>query len=170
MTRASSWMMWLAITAMVALLALFAARVQRGDIQAALLQWWTIPAGLLVELPILWRWFDMTWRQAIMADLLMNAVSTVVGVLVVAPGLIASLYNLPLSVPSKVIVVLLLLLLFVLINTLVEYSVLQIAFGSGWTWARTGMLYAANYASVAIVVLGSNPGPFRDLIRLGRLG
>jgi hypothetical protein len=100
-----------------------------------LLTWWAIGAGLTAEFLILRFWLGMPNLTAIMADILMNSVSTVAGIVLLPlagvawelfPGsVLYSILNVGTFSPVTWLAT---FGLAVLINTLLEGAVLRVAF------------------------------------------
>ena len=52
-------------------------------LETRLVTWWAIGLGLIIELIFLALWFDFTLKKAIVADVTMNVVSTLLGIILV---------------------------------------------------------------------------------------
>ncbi len=108
-------------------------------------QWATIPVALLIELFVLRRFFEMSWRRAIIADLAMNLASTIVGV-----GALPLLALLGVVGWSAVDIVATIVIA-ALVDVAIEFAVLRFAFSEGFTRKRGIALFLGNLASAAII-------------------
>ncbi len=128
-----------------------------------------IAVGLTVEWLALWRGgFGLSWKKAIVVDIVMNAVSTVAGIFVIPvlgilweyyPGsLIYSHFHIGTFNPLTWAVT---FAIAVIATTLIEAAVVRWGFRISLGRRRFGILCAANVASVAIAfvsVLTHPPG------------
>ncbi len=124
-------------------------------------QWTGLLVSLLIELLVLRRYFDMTWGRAIGADLLMNAVSTIAGV-VFFPFPVAYIYSIFVFTPAlwvrgelgSLIELVGTLFVAALIDAAIELGILRWAFLERVNLRRIIALFTANLAS-AVVIVGS---------------
>ena len=122
--------------------------------------WWVIVAGLLIELPVVMRAFKMPLRRAIIADLVMNAVSAGVGMLLLAlagvvwemgPGiLLDKFFSMGTFNPVTWVAT---FLIAVVITTGIEWLVLRFGFRAPATRGAIALLALANLITVALAVL-----------------
>jgi uncharacterized repeat protein (TIGR03803 family) len=114
-------------------------------------EWATIPVGLVIELLVLRRYFDMPWKRALLADLWMNAASTIAGFLFlpVPFGFIFALLGIyalrGVAEAAGTVVVI------ALIDAVIEFGVLRWAFTERFTWKRAIALFVGNLASAVVV-------------------
>ena len=137
-------------------------------LETRLVAWWVILSGLLVEFLFLRLWFKLTLKKAIVADLAMNLVSTLMGLVFIPlmgfiweifPGiLLYKLFNIGTFNPGTWMAT---FLLAVFINAGLETLVLAKCFeyevGKKGFW----MLCLANMASVAIAFISILVSPVR---------
>lgn len=130
--------------------------------------WWVILASLVIELPVVVWSFELPLKRAIVADLLMNAASAVVGMLALAiagigweifPGLLLyKLLNLgtfnPITWSATFI-------LAVVINTAIEGFVLRFVFKTQLTFSRLLLLGSANAVTVFLAAVEMQRHPPR---------
>jgi hypothetical protein len=125
-----------------------------------------ITAGLAVEWLTLWRGFGLSWRKAIVVDVVMNAISAAVGAFAipllglvweVGPGsVIYKLFDIgmlnPISWSATFAIA-------VLTTTAIEAAVVKIGFKISLSTRRVCILLAANSVSVglAFVSIWTNP-------------
>jgi hypothetical protein len=122
--------------------------------------WWVILAGLLIELPVVIWSFKLPLKKAIVADLLMNAASAVVGMVALAiagigweifPGtLLYKLFNLgtfnPITWSATFI-------LAAMINTAIEGFLLRFVFKTQLTVPRLLLLGVANAVTIFLAAV-----------------
>jgi len=121
-----------------------------------ILTWWSIAIGLIIEYFFLIKYFTFGWKKSLIAVLVMNAISSLVGiVLIPASGIlwefsIGALVNMvldygtfnPVTWGASV-------LLAILINTIVESSSLRYIFKHHIHFKEFSVLFIANIFSVA---------------------
>src|SRR4029077_21253884 len=128
--------------------------------------WWVVVAGLLVEFPVV-RWsFRLPLRKAILADVTMNAASTILGTICLAiagliwevfPGIMLyegfhiGTFN-PITWSVTFI-------LAAVINTWIEAMVLRAGFGCRLERRRIVALFLANAVTVALAAIQLRWGP-----------
>jgi hypothetical protein len=130
-------------------------------LEGRLLTWWAIVAGLAAEFLVLRFWLGMENRTAIVADLVMNLVSTVAGIALIPlagvaweifpgsvlyPLLNVGTFN-PVTWGATCIIA-------ALINTLLEGAVLDVAFHVRFQRKVFLAVFVGNMVSVALA-LGS---------------
>jgi hypothetical protein len=117
------------------------------------LQWSLIPLCLLIELLVLRYAFQLNWVRSIICNLLMNLLTTVLGLL----G-ISYLINLEIMLSAGLYhgfrEIAVTVFLAALIDTIFEYPVIWIFFSRKLTVARISALFLGNLAS-AIILLGT---------------
>ncbi len=141
-------------TLLAAVLVLLIANSARADVPFALVfyygragQWATIPVALLIELLVLRRYFEMPWGQAVVADLAMNAVSTLVGIAPLSfPAVLGIVGWSSADIAATIVVA-------SFADAAIEFGVLRIAFSKLFTWKRGIALFGGNLASAAIITV-----------------
>ncbi|HYH67963.1 MAG TPA: hypothetical protein VD866_24915 [Urbifossiella sp.] len=137
-------------------------------LEGRLLTWWAIAAGLAAEYVALRYRLGLTSRVALRADLLMNAVSTAAGVVLIPaagvaweyfPGLI--LYPILHVGTFNPVTWVATCLLAALVNAGVEGTVLRVAFGVKFRWAVFLTLSVANMVSVGLAFASLSAMPVR---------
>jgi hypothetical protein len=121
--------------------------------------WWVILAGLVIELVFLRFITDLSWKKLILADILMNAVSSIMGFIVILIGgagvsLVSGftyerLFNLGTFNPYSWGVT---LVFSALVNTALESLMLVLAFRQKLKWWGYLVLFIANTASVGLAL------------------
>jgi hypothetical protein len=121
-----------------------------------ILTWWSIAIGLVIEYLFLIKFFTLGWKKSLIADVVMNAISSLAGlVLIPASGLIWELiigsfvnkilhvgtFN-PVAWGASV-------LLAIVVNTIVESLSLRYIFKHPIHRKEFGALFVANSFSVA---------------------
>jgi hypothetical protein len=121
-----------------------------------LLTWWAILLGLVVEGLVLYRWFKLSPKAAMIADVTMNAVSTLVGYFAIPSagmayelGIGRYLYRFGLYTFNP-LTWLVTILGAAAINTVIELAVLRIGWKIPYSRPNFGRLLLANIASVAV--------------------
>jgi hypothetical protein len=127
-------------------------------LEKRLLSIWVISIGLIVEWLVLWLGgFGLSWKRAVVVDLVMNAASTIVGiVLIPLAGLVWELFpgvllDKTLSLGTfNPITWTATLVLAVVLTTAIEAVVVRWGFKIALGWRRLWTLAAANLVSVSL--------------------
>src|SRR6266567_2761987 len=125
-------------------------------LEGRLLTWWAILLGLVVEGFVLYRWFRLPPKTALIADVTMNAVSTLVGYFAIPwagygyeLAIARYLYRFGLYTFNPV-AWLVTVVGAAAINTVIELAVLKIGWKIKYTRSNFGRLLIANIVSVAL--------------------
>lgn len=125
-------------------------------LEGRLLTWWAILIGLVVEGFALYRWFGLSPKTAVIADVTMNAVSTAVGYIAIPwggyayeYGIARYLYRFGLYTFNP-LAWLITILGASAINTVIELAVLRIGWKIQYSRSNFGRLLVANIVSVAL--------------------
>ena len=137
-------------------------------LEGRLLTWWAIAAGLAVEFVALRYRLGLTSRVALRADLLMNAVSTAAGVVLIPAAGVAWEFLAELTIYPVLqvgtfnpVTWVATCLLAALVNAGVEGAVLRMAFGVRFRWVVFLTLFVANMASVGLAFASLSAMPVR---------
>jgi hypothetical protein len=119
--------------------------------------WWAIIIGIVVELFFVWKYFSLPIKKAILATLVMNAASALMGyVLIPASGLlweltIGQFVNWALRAGTfNIVTWCASVILAILLNSIIEALVLRFAFKCAMDRKRFLILFGANSISVVI--------------------
>jgi uncharacterized repeat protein (TIGR03803 family) len=146
---------WLVCALLGVMLVLLLTEPARADVPFAFVyyygrgwqQWATIPISLFIELLVLKRYFEMPWKRAILADLVMNAISTIAGFLPFALSVLAMLGMMGWGVGDVAVTV----IFAAFVDTIIESAVLRFAFTERLTKRRGIALFAGNLASAVVI-------------------
>jgi len=125
-------------------------------LEGRLLTWWAILFGLIVEGFVLYRWFKLSIPAAALADVAMNAASTLIGYFAIPwagygyeLGIARYLYRFGLYTFNP-LAWLVTVVGAAAINTVIELAVLKIGWKIKYTRSNFGRLLIANIVSVAL--------------------
>jgi hypothetical protein len=137
-------------------------------LESRLLSLWAIPAGLLAEFAFLRWWLRLSARRAIVADVVMNAASALVGLFAIPIAglgwelsfgqLVNATFNVGTFNPAAWLVT---CAFAVLINTAIEAVVLRHVFKTPLTRSRIAGLSLANGVSVGLAMASLQMAPLQ---------
>jgi hypothetical protein len=128
-------------------------------LEGRLLTWWAIGAGLIAEFLVLRFWLKLSLEVAVVADIVMNVVSTIAGIVLIPAAGVAweyfpgqflnSLLNVGTFNPLAWTVT---CLFAALLNSLIEGTVLRSVFGIEFRKMVFVALFVGNTVSVALAM------------------
>ena len=128
-------------------------------LEGRLLTWWAILLGLVVEGFVLYRWFKLSAKAAVFADVAMNAASTLVGCFAIPwagigyeYGIARYLYRFGLGTFNP-LAWLITVVGAAAINSVIELAVLKIGWKIKYSRSNFGRLLIANVVSVAVAFI-----------------
>jgi hypothetical protein len=150
-------------------------KIARADVvwpalylESRLFSLWAIPAGLLAEFAFLRWWLRLSVWRAIVADVVMNAASALIGLFAIPIAglawesslgqLVNKTFNVGTFNPAAWLVT---CVFAVLINTAIEALVLRLVFKIRLTRAQTAGLGLANLVSVGLAMASLQISPLR---------
>ena len=112
--------------------------------------WWVLIIGLAIEVIFLHKFFEMGWKKALTASLVINIASTFVG-FIGFPFIFIPV--LPLEPPHTITALIIIFIYFALLDNLIELSLIRLVFRIKLTLRRFLFFLLANAITGALVYI-----------------
>jgi hypothetical protein len=112
--------------------------------------WWVIVIGLAIEATFLHKFFEMSWKKATVAALIINVASTLLG-FVGLPLIFIPVS--PLEPPETIVALIIIIAYLAVVDNLIELSLLRLAFRIKLSLRRFLIFLLANAITGALVYI-----------------